>query len=62
MHSTAQVDRALTEEARNGIQPAEMRFLRSPLGVTIQDRLTNEVIRKTKVKSPNDTINKYRDN
>jgi hypothetical protein len=39
-----------------------MRFLRSTLGVTSQDRLTNEAIRKAlKVNSFNDTVSKYRD-
>jgi hypothetical protein len=40
-----------------------MRFFRATLGVTRQDRLTNEAIWKTlKVDYLNDTINKYRDN
>jgi len=40
-----------------------MRFLRATLGVTSQDRLTNEAIRKTlKMDSLNDTISKYTDN
>jgi hypothetical protein len=37
----------LTEKDTNRIQAAEMRFLRSMLGVTRQDRLTNEAIQKT---------------
>jgi hypothetical protein len=37
---------ALTEKDKNRIQAAEMRFLRSTIGVTIQDRLTDETIRK----------------
>jgi hypothetical protein len=36
----------LTEKVKNRIQAAEMRFLRSTMGVTRQDRLTNEAIRK----------------
>jgi hypothetical protein len=53
----------LTEKDKNRIQAAEMRFLRSTMGVTRQDRLTNEAIRKTlNVNSFNDTISKYRDN
>jgi hypothetical protein len=53
----------LTEKDKNRIQAAEMRFLRSTIGVTRQDRLTNEAIRKTlSVNSLNDTSNKYRDN
>jgi hypothetical protein len=41
----------------------EMRFLRSTMRVTRQDRLTNEAIRKKtlNVNSLNDTISKYRD-
>jgi hypothetical protein len=39
-----------------------MRFLRSTTGVTKQDRLTNEAIRKTlSVNRLNDTISKYRE-
>jgi hypothetical protein len=34
----------LTEKDKNRIQAAEMRFLRSKMGVTRQDRLTNEAI------------------
>jgi hypothetical protein len=42
----------LTEKDKNRIQAAEMRFLRSALGVPRQDRLINEAIRKKlKVKS-----------
>jgi hypothetical protein len=37
----------LTEKDKNRIQAGEMRFLRSMMGVTRQDRLTNEAIRKT---------------
>jgi hypothetical protein len=37
----------LTEKDKNRIQAAEMRFLRSMLGVTRQDSLTNEAIQKT---------------
>jgi hypothetical protein len=36
----------LTEKDKNRIQTVEMRFLRSAMGVTRQDRLTNEAIRK----------------
>jgi hypothetical protein len=36
----------LAEEDKNRIQAAEMRFLRSTMGVTGQDRLTNEAVRK----------------
>jgi hypothetical protein len=51
-----------TEKDKNRIQAAEIRFLRSTLGVTRQNRLTNEAIKKTlKVNSINDTISKYRD-
>jgi hypothetical protein len=51
----------LTEKDKNRIQAAEMRFLRSSMGVTRQDRLTNEAIRKTlNVNSLYDTISKYR--
>jgi hypothetical protein len=52
----------LTEKDKNRIQAAEMRFLRSTMGVTRQDRLTNEAIRKKKlnVNSLNHTI--YIDN
>jgi hypothetical protein len=51
-----------TEKDKNKIQTGEMRFLRSTLGVTGQDRLTNEAIRKTlQINSLNDTISKYRD-
>jgi hypothetical protein len=53
----------LTEKDKNRVQAAEMGFFRSALGVTRQDRLTNEAIRKTlKVNSLNDTISKYKDN
>jgi hypothetical protein len=52
----------LTEKDKNRIQAAEMRFLRSTMGVTTQDRLTNESIRKTlNANSLYDTISKYRD-
>jgi hypothetical protein len=51
----------LTEKDKNRIQAAEMRFLRSKLGVTRQNRLTNEAIKETlKVNSFNNTISKYR--
>jgi hypothetical protein len=36
----------LTEKDKNRIQAAEMRFLRSTMGVTRQDKLTIESIRK----------------
>jgi hypothetical protein len=36
----------LTEKDKNIIQAAEMRFLRSTMGITRQDRLTNEGMRK----------------
>jgi uncharacterized GH25 family protein len=36
----------LAEKYKNRIQAAEMRFLRSTMRVTTQDRLTNEAIRK----------------
>jgi hypothetical protein len=53
----------LTEKDKNRVQAAEMRFLRSTMGVTRQDRLTGEAIRKTlNVNSLNDTTGKYRDN
>jgi hypothetical protein len=40
-----------------------MRFLRVTLGVTRQDRLTDEAIREAlKVDNLNGTISKYRDN
>jgi hypothetical protein len=40
-----------------------MTLFRSTVGVTRQDRITNEAIRKTlKVNNLNDTISKYRDN
>jgi hypothetical protein len=53
----------LTEKDKNRIQAAEMRFLGATLGVTRQDRLTNEAIRKTlKVDNLNDTISKHRHN
>jgi hypothetical protein len=53
----------LTEKVTNRIQAAVMRVLRSTMGVTTQDRLTNETIKKTiNVNSLNDTISKYRDN
>jgi hypothetical protein len=49
----------LTEKDKYRIQEAEMRFLRSAMGVTRQDRLTNEAIRKTlNVSRLNDTISK----
>jgi hypothetical protein len=32
----------LTEKDKNRIQAAQMRFLRSTMGITRQDRLTNE--------------------
>jgi hypothetical protein len=52
----------LTEKDENRLQAVKMRFLRSALGVTRQDCLTNEAIRKTlKVNSLNYTISKYRD-
>jgi subtilisin-like proprotein convertase family protein len=54
---------ALTQKDKNRIHAAEMRFLRVTLGVTIQDRVTNEASRKTlKVNNLNDNISKYRDN
>jgi hypothetical protein len=37
----------LTEKDKNRIQATMMRFLRATLGVTRQDRLTNEAIGKT---------------
>jgi hypothetical protein len=37
----------LTEEDKNRTQAAEMRFLRSTMGVTRHDRLINVAIRKT---------------
>jgi uncharacterized GH25 family protein len=40
----------LTEKDTNRIQEAVMRFLRSTMGVTRQDRLTNEIIRKKNIK------------
>jgi hypothetical protein len=53
----------LAEKDKNIIQAAEMRFLRSTIGVTRQNRLTNEAIRKTlNTNSLNDTISKYTDN
>jgi hypothetical protein len=36
----------LTEKDKNRIQAAVTRFLRSTMGVTRQDRLTDEAIRK----------------
>jgi hypothetical protein len=52
----------LTEKDKNRIQAAEMRILRSTMGVTRQDSLANEAIRKTlNVNSLSDTISKYRD-
>jgi hypothetical protein len=36
----------LTEKDKNRIQAVEMKFLRSTMGVTRQDRLTNEAIKK----------------
>jgi hypothetical protein len=54
---------ALTQRDKNIIQAAEMIFLRSRIGVTRQDRLTNEAIRETlNVNSLNDTNSKYRNN
>jgi hypothetical protein len=53
----------LTEKDENKIQEADMRFLRAMLGVTKQDRLANEAIRKTlKVGDLNNTISIYIDN
>jgi hypothetical protein len=53
----------LTDKDKNIIQATEMRVLRSTMGVTRQDTLSNEAIRKTlNVNSLNDTIGKYRDN
>jgi hypothetical protein len=53
----------LTQKDKNSIQTAEMIFLRSTMGVTRQNRLTNEADRKTlNVNRLNDTISKYRDN
>jgi hypothetical protein len=53
----------LTKKDKNGMQAVEMRFLRSALIVTRQDRLTNDAVRKTlKVNSLSYTISKYRDN
>jgi hypothetical protein len=50
----------LTEKDRNRIQAAEIRFFRSTLGVTAQDGLSNEVIRKAlKISSLSGTISKY---
>jgi hypothetical protein len=47
----------VTEKDKNRIQAAEMRFLRSTLGITRQDRLTNEAIKKIlKVNCLNDNI------
>jgi hypothetical protein len=37
----------LAENDKNRVQATEMRFLRSLLGVTGQDRLSNEAIRET---------------
>jgi hypothetical protein len=52
----------LTEKDNNRTQAAEIRFLTSMFGVTRQDSVTNEAIRKTlKVNSLNDTVSKYRD-
>jgi hypothetical protein len=39
----------LTENDKNKIQSAEMRFLRSMLGVTSQDRPINEAIIKKSI-------------
>jgi hypothetical protein len=51
----------LTEKDKYRIQVAEMRFFRSNLGLTTQDRLTNKAIRKIlKVNRLNDTISTYR--
>jgi hypothetical protein len=53
----------LAEKVKNRIQAAEMRFLRPTMGITRQDRLNIEAIRKTlNMNSLNDTISKYRDN
>jgi hypothetical protein len=53
----------MTEKDKNRIQAAEMRFLSATLGVTRQDRLTNQATGKTlKVDNLNDTISKYRNN
>jgi hypothetical protein len=61
--ATTAVTGVLTETDTRGIHAAEMRFLKSTLGVTRQDRLTNEAIMKTlKVNSLNDAISKYRTN
>jgi hypothetical protein len=52
----------LTEKDKNRIRAAEMRFLRSTVGVTRQDRLTNEAVTETlNVNSLDDTVSKYRD-
>jgi ABC-type ATPase involved in cell division len=40
----------LSEKDKNRIQAAEMRFLRSTIGITRQYRLTNEAIRKKNIK------------
>jgi hypothetical protein len=53
----------VTEKDKNRLQEAEMRFLRSMVGVTRQDMLANEAVRKTlNVNSLNDTVSKYRGN
>jgi hypothetical protein len=39
-----------TEKDKSRIQAAEMRFLRSTMGVRRRDRLTNEAIRKKNIK------------
>jgi hypothetical protein len=53
----------LKEKNKNRFQVAEMRLLRSTMGVTRQAKLTNETIRKSlNVYSLNDTISKYTDN
>jgi hypothetical protein len=53
----------LAEKDKNRLQAAEMRFLRSTMGVTREDRLTNEAIRKKtlNMNSLNGTISKYID-
>jgi hypothetical protein len=57
------INSVLTEKDKNRIQAAEMRFLRSTMGVTRQGRLSNEAIRKAlNVNSLNYTVSNYRDN